>query len=792
MSRALRAVLMALCLLAGLVATASPAMAAIITVDAAAADGVSDSACSLREAVEAANTDLPVDTCAAGTLGVDTISLPNDLSIEVTSQIDITEDLVIQGVSSAATVIDLSGAGDEGFQVDSDSEVTFRQLAVDGDGEPDGAGNPHEAIDNRGDLTLESVYFSGNDNLNDGGAVSSEGNLTITGSTFEDNHGGASGGAVYQDSGILTITDSTFSGNSAAESGGAVHAFDAEVQIDGTTDFTGNTANIVDPFTGGGALYLEGSGPGVTVTIEGDTEFSTNTSASEGGGIFMVGVDLTISDASFINNEAVAGGGLTADCTCNGGSLAIEDSLFDGNEAEFGGGAYVRGPSAITGTTFSGNSAAEFGGALFAEQSLGPFEFLEVQDSLFENNTAPAAGAIAAGAFAQLYITDSTLRGNDATGSDPGEGGGAIGAFVSLTILERTTVSDNDAVLVGGGIMGDQAEIAVVNSTVSGNSVSDGSGQGGGLHFTDVISLFLHSTITDNSALGEGGGVWTEDPYDAISDGSIIAGNPVGGDCNLPIDDFSPNIDSDGSCFPAPGAGSITADPLLGPLLNNGGPTMTHALLTGSPALNIADGGPCNELSGVDQRGLPRPSGGACDLGAFEVQVPAPPPQERTLSVSRTGEGTVTGAALGIDCGSTCSAIVEDGTTGTLVAVPSADYVFDGWTGDCASIDGNECTVEMNGDREVTATFVGVVKKGPCKGMAFGSSSIAGGTERIAGTPGDDVLTGNGRRNVICGLGGNDTIKGKNLGDDLLGGGGNDIARRGQGARPAQGGPGNR
>jgi hypothetical protein len=118
----------------------------------------------------------------------------------------------------------------------------------------------------------------------------------------------------------------------------------------------------------------------------------------------------------------------------------------------------------------------------------------------------------------------------------------------------------------------------------------------------------MYSTIVNNQETGV---------YSVSSDiqigNSIIANNSLS-DCELlsGYNFYGVNLDTDGSC-PGPGL-LMTADPLLGPLADNGGPTQTHALSMGSPALDVATG----VCPGADQRGDSRPGGAACDLGAYE------------------------------------------------------------------------------------------------------------------------------------------------------------------------------
>jgi len=128
-----------------------------------------------------------------------------------------------------------------------------------------------------------------------------------------------------------------------------------------------------------------------------------------------------------------------------------------------------------------------------------------------------------------------------------------------------------------------------------------------------------HITVAYNTA-STGGGIATSAGLLQIKN-SIVAYSPAGADCYTAGADFvavAENIDSDGSC-----AGfTLTDDPLLNPLANNGGPTDTHALKGGSPAIDAAPD--CTTIGGapvpIDQRGAPRPGGAFCDLGAYEAE----------------------------------------------------------------------------------------------------------------------------------------------------------------------------
>ena len=110
---------------------------------------------------------------------------------------------------------------------------------------------------------------------------------------------------------------------------------------------------------------------------------------------------------------------------------------------------------------------------------------------------------------------------------------------------------------------------------------------------------------------------------------AIIANN-TGGDCLFAVSSLGHNLDSDGTCNLTATGDLSNTDPLLGPLQDNGGPTFTHTLLPGSPAIDAIPLEACTDKDGnpitTDQRGVLRPQGAACDLGAFEFQPPPPTP----------------------------------------------------------------------------------------------------------------------------------------------------------------------
>ncbi|MFF5532448.1 choice-of-anchor Q domain-containing protein [Streptomyces cinerochromogenes] len=235
-----------------------------------------------------------------------------------------------------------------------------------------------------------------------------------------------------------------------------------------------------------------------------------------------------------------------------------------------------------------------------------------------------------------------TLRRVAVTGNSAGYGGGVFNIPDSHLDLIDSTVSGNTAGEAGGIRFDDSG--TVTNSTVAGNRVTDpgdrpGSlaGYGGGIDIRGLGAVeILNSTITGNSSSDGGGGINIAPAYldslpSPIPDvldlplgrlalrNSLVAGNTVDGeavDCKkafAAIASGGHNIDGDGSCRLTAAGDLPSRAPLIGPLADNGGPTDTVALLPGSPALDAADGCPA-----TDQRGVARPRGAACDIGAYE------------------------------------------------------------------------------------------------------------------------------------------------------------------------------
>ena len=260
---------------------------------------------------------------------------------------------------------------------------------------------------------------------------------------------------------------------------------------------------------------------------------------------------------------------------------------------------------------------------------------LTITNSLFSANTNDngTGGAIMNIAPGALTLTGSTISGNSAFN------GGGIGNANQMTIT-NSTISANSSGDAGGGIHnnGGTATLTVTNSTFSGNTAStNGFGSGGGIYSSAPLTV-RNSTFSGNSAMFDAGGIaqdgGTLNLSNTIIANSSLNGSP-GADCRTQsaIGINTNNLLENGGCANNPGG-----DPSLDPLANNGGPTQTFALLANSPAIDAGDDTTCAAfpVSNLDQRGIARPNGGHCDIGAYEYVDTTPPTVAFSVPASPT------------------------------------------------------------------------------------------------------------------------------------------------------------
>ncbi len=336
--------------------------------------------------------------------------------------------------------------------------------------------------------------------------------------------------------------------------------------------------------------------------------------------VFTSTADLTLAHVVIeAGHTSDDGGGVWQEA----GTLTVSDARFDGCDAgNLGGAIRTNGNASIDHCTFAANVALS-GGAIGVDYTL------DVQDSAFEGNSATNGG------------------------------GGAIWTNApSVATVNRCSFLNNSAT-TGGGISAGTTSIAVINSTFHGNSAT---GAGGGL-YGNGDTLLLHCTLVGNSAPTTAGGIAVSSIGWITLRNTWIASN-TGGDCDGFAAETTASWVADGTC-----GGTSNGVAFTGTLGAWGGPTPTIAPAAGSPLADAADDGACGDsrVGGIDQRGVARPIGAHCDIGAFE--------------------GAVDGCA-GLSDGTTCS----DGDACTLNDFCTANACAPGSAANCD--DGSDCTAD--------------------------------------------------------------------------------------------------
>ena len=435
------------------------------------------------------------------------------------------------------------------------------------------------AVGEQAILEAYNCIFSDNtaleENTSSGGAIYNLGSVYTYRSTFNDNFANWGGG--IENSGSLTVSESQFLDNSGGNQGGAIRNIGL-VEISDSI-FSENTAQM------GGAILN-------WTDLEVINSEIIDNFAPSGGGVFNFGI-FRLENSTFNGNQAVEGGGVY---NSDDAELNSSNNYFFKNTAEeSGGGIYNSAVLHMTGDTFEENSAETGGGGGIENQGI-----LTVEASLILGNS----GGIQGGAIRnveQVDVFDSTFNENKAFFG---------GAILNWEVLDVTgsTFFGNTATY-GGAVRNWGGDMVIKNSTVSGNQAME---DGGGIQNVDGGKLAsYYNTIAFNKATGEGGGVKNGTGCTMVCFSTLIAGS-TGGDCvNLgDIYSSSNNFVGDGGCN-----ATFSGDPKIGPLANNSGPTQTHALLPGSRAIDAAHADSCPP---TDQRGVTRPYGPGCDIGAFE------------------------------------------------------------------------------------------------------------------------------------------------------------------------------
>jgi predicted outer membrane repeat protein len=451
-----------------------------------------------------------------------------------------------------------------------------------------------------------------------------ESNLTVVNATFEDN-GFTAAGVIGASGTALSVINSedpadsadgrsirdvhlsnvNFIGNGMAGGEGTAIGGAAFIVGDVTIDsgeFTENRVQVdSDPETlAGGGLAIFDS----VATITG-TRFTDNDAVSLepqdddpfsatalGGAISMVDTDLTIDNARFAGNQSSGiGGAISAD----GGSLNIIDTSFSGSTASYGGALFLNGVFAeISWSEFTDNTAESAGGAVMTTDT-----GLMVFDSVFTGNDAQGSygGAIEFDS-SEAAVVRSLFADNTA------ETGGAVEAYQSAVEIEASTFTGNHA-LRGGAMSIDNAEVHLQNVTLARNGIlanSDDEMDGGQVQVVSDGNLYLSQTVI-------------VEPLGIATNCDVIASGDVVSEGFNRADDTTCGIDD------ATDIGDPSVDAKLGPLQFNGGPTHTLMPAPDSILIDAVTGQDCAAET-EDQRGVMKPQGDGCDIGAVEAFAP--------------------------------------------------------------------------------------------------------------------------------------------------------------------------
>jgi hypothetical protein len=513
---------------------------------------------SLREAIaEAANLS-----------GDDVIDLPAgtyNLTLGPLTIADSSGMVTIESVGGTATIN--AGGKSRVFEIAQGTDVTMQGLAVTNGmlsnlDDIGGAG-----VFDAGRLKLTDCMFTanrvghangGSDVYGSGGGlyIATTAEAELTECSFVGNWAGFSGGGLYN-LGNMTVEHCTLSDNSALNGAGMANNGTATLNACNVSD----NGNTVLPFASGNG---GGIGNGGTISLTSCTLFGNG-------------------------NPNTGGGGLAND---DYGSVTLTDCTVSANVGFLGGGLVNQGTATIVQCVLSGNSG-NYGGGLCSL-----FGTVSITDCTISNNTADLEGGGVFNQSASVMIAESTLSGNTVLRPTYGEGGGLSnrGQDATATLID-STISGNSAWSGGGVLNGQNARLKLVSCTVTSNSTSGVENASGFVYAVEIGNTIVAGNI---SAAGQ----------------PDVSGYPFRSHGFNLIGVASASATGFGATGDQSGTAVSPLDPKLGQLQDNGGPTFTHALLPGSPALDRGD----PALAGTaDQRGVPRPQGPGVDIGAFEL-----------------------------------------------------------------------------------------------------------------------------------------------------------------------------
>lgn len=450
-------------------------------------------------------------------------------------------------------------------------------------------------------------------------------------------------------------------------------AVDRNFSIEGLRLTRGRTVGEDDPYSnhvlGGGAIRIRTDGMHSIVSSVIEDNAVTGSHA-DGGGISSNGHLTVVNSKIHHNSAAHSGGGI------RGSNVTVVSSMISDNEAGADGGG-IRGGGhltvvRVTSSIISGNSAGGTGGGIYNYDT-------ELNSSTISGNSSRESGGGVAGH--RVSVSSSTISGNSAVLN--GGGTFAEGTKYATTSINSSTISGNSAGVRGGGIhfksgfyLGwEGSRLTVTSSTVTGNSAGKFAG---GIYANESDGhIISNSIVATNSDSGRAPNVWASEPIPSLQ--HSLVGDNTGTNW---AEASAETPDADGNRIGGPIGGVI--DPLIGPLADNGGPTFTHALVAGSPAINSGDPSAVAGVDDVplyDQRGdgFSRVQNGRIDIGAIEYQFSA-------ADINQDGSVDAADAAILFSNWGTVPPgdPIADLNNDNVVDAADAGILFTDWTADSA------------------------------------------------------------------------------------------------------------
>jgi hypothetical protein len=499
-------------------------------------------------------------------------------------------------------------------------------------------------------FTAVNLTLSDGNSLGGSGILNLGGTVNLTGVTLSGNTATisasndalspkASGGAIFNRGGTVNAINCSFSGNSVQTPYSSLYMGPPDTLLYGRTirNEAGRMSLQSCAFVGNRAI---GGGPPISyLPVPGD---------SVGGGAIHNSGTLTLDLCTLTGNSATdgaagglqymheggAGGESRGGAICNEGALTVDRTSLTSNTATGGSGGMGGSGDPLGEPTLDGflggSGGGAYGAAIYsrcADSTHSPCGELLVTRSTFANNVA-TGGAGGDGGGGRTFVDTG---GSGARGGNGGSGLG--GAVFGLGSLVNCTITLNTGIGAGGGKGGDGASARCCGSGGAGAMGGAGVGAVAGLSVT-----LTNCTLVQNfGQAGSGGAGGAAGSPPCMSGPPGPSGYAWGGGTIAAMVNTL-------SASNTPAGGDNFADAKLGPLADNGGSTLTMALLPGSPAI---DRGNTSLAPAIDQRGFPRPAGSAADVGSFEYGSVMP-----NLAISRSG-------AAGFD-------FIASGNTGQL------------------------------------------------------------------------------------------------------------------------------